>query len=53
MTLLDLVEMFCDWKASSERTANGDLEKSIDYAKNRFNMSDDIVEIFKNTIREL
>lgn len=53
MTLLDLVEMLCDWKASTERTKDGDINKSIEYNKKRFEMSDDLVDIFKNTLSEL
>lgn len=49
MDLFDLVEMFFDWKAASERHDNGNLLKSIDINKKRFNMSDDLVCIFKNT----
>ena len=30
MDILDLVEMLCDWKAASERTKDGDFQKSIE-----------------------
>lgn len=50
MNLLDLVEMFCDWKASAFRHVNGDLAKSIDINTTRFNMSDDLKAIFMNTV---
>lgn len=49
MTLLDLVEMFCDWKAASERHADGNLERSIEINRERFKMSDQLVAIFQNT----
>lgn len=49
MDLFDLVEMFFDWKAASKRHEDGNLLKSIDINKERFNMSDDLVAIFKNT----
>lgn len=39
MTLVDLVEMFCDWKASSMRHNDGNLLKSIDVNATRFNMT--------------
>lgn len=52
MNLFDLVEMFFDWKAASERHDDGDLIKSIDINKKRFNMSDDLVAIFKNTVEK-
>lgn len=50
MNLLDLLEMFCDWKAASERQADGNIRKSIEYNAVRFNMSPDLVRIFENTI---
>lgn len=49
MDLFDLVEMFMDWKAASERHEDGDIFKSIEINKERFNLSDQLVEIFKNT----
>lgn len=53
MSLLDLVEMLCDWKAATERTANGDLAKSIEFNKGRFGYSDELAAILTNTAREL
>lgn len=47
--LFDLVEMFFDWKAASERHADGSIEKSIEINKGRFNLSDQLADIFKNT----
>jgi len=53
MTLVDLVEMFSDWLAATKRHADGDIMKSIEINQKRFNMSNDLVEIFKNTARFL
>ena len=50
MNLLDLIEMFCDWKAATMRHNDGDLNRSIDINQKRFNMSDDLTQIFKNTV---
>ncbi len=52
-TLVDLVEMFCDWKAASERHANGDIFKSIQINKDRFGMSAQLAKIFENTVNKL
>jgi hypothetical protein len=49
MTLVDIIEMFCDWKASSARHNDGNLLKSIEANRTRFLMSDQLVNIFKNT----
>ena len=51
MDLFDLVEMFLDWKAASERHTDGDIFKSIDINKERFQLSEQLVDILKNTAR--
>jgi hypothetical protein len=53
MTLHDLVEMFCDWKAATERTANGSFFQSLPHNQKRFALTDQLVSIFLNTAREL
>ncbi len=49
MNLLDLVEMFCDWKASSMRHNDGNLLKSIQINSKRFDLSPQLESIFYNT----
>ena len=49
MTLIDLIELFLDWKAASERHADGDIYKSIEVNKERFKLSEQLRNIFKNT----
>lgn len=51
MTLVDIVEMFCDWKASSMRHHDGNLLKSIDINASRFNMTSQLKQIFINTAK--
>jgi hypothetical protein len=51
MDLLDLIEMFCDWKAASERHVNGDIYESIKINKKRFQISDQLEQIFINTAK--
>jgi len=53
MSLLDVVEMFCDWKAATERHADGSLDKSISINKERFGYGEVLECIFQNTRREL
>lgn len=48
--LFDLIEMFMDWKAATERHADGDIRKSIEINKERFNLSDQVCDIFRNTV---
>lgn len=49
MTLIDLIEMFCDWKAATERHADGNFANSILKNKDRFCMDPQLVSIFENT----
>jgi hypothetical protein len=51
--LFDLIEMFFDWKAATERMANGDIHKSIEINKVRFAMSPQLASIFSNTAKRL
>ena len=50
MNLIDVLEMICDWKASSEHHENGDIYKSIEINQKRFGYSDDLKSILKNTV---
>ena len=50
MTLFDLLEMFIDWAAACQRHADGDINKSIEINKDRFLLSPQLVQIFKNTV---
>jgi hypothetical protein len=52
MNLIDLVEMLCDWKAATERHDDGDLERSLEVQRGRFNLSDQLVSILRNTAKE-
>jgi len=51
MDLFDVIEMFFDWKAASERHEDGDILKSIEINKKRFSMSEQLASIFKNTVK--
>lgn len=51
MNLIDLVEMLCDWKAATLRHADGDIRKSIEINQQRFGYSDELRQIFLNTLQ--
>ena len=53
MNLIDLIEMIFDWKAASERHADGDIMKSIKINQKRFGLSDQLVRILENTVSGL
>ena len=50
MSLIDLLELICDWKASSMRQSDGDIKKSIKINKKRFNYDDTLKQILLNTV---
>lgn len=49
MTIMDIVEMLVDWKAASERHADGDIARSIEINQKRFGYPDMLKQIFLNT----
>lgn len=51
--LFDLIEMFFDWKAATERHNDGNIFKSIQINKDRFKYSDQLADIFTNTAQRL
>ena len=53
MTLLDMIEMLCDWKAATMRHADGDIMKSIEINQKRYGYGDDIKAILIHTAMEL
>lgn len=53
MSLLDVIEMLCDWKAASERTKQGSIAASLTHNKERFGISDQLAAILENTVKEL
>ena len=53
MNLFDVIEMFFDWKAATERNKDGNIYKSIEFNKTRFKMSDQLAAIFINTADHL
>lgn len=53
MSLLDIIEMVCDWKAASERTKQGSIAQSLVHNKTRFSISDQLAAILENTVKEL
>lgn len=50
MNLVDIVEMFIDWKAATMRHDDGDLTKSVQINQDRFGMSHQLCCILENTV---
>jgi DNA-directed RNA polymerase subunit RPC12/RpoP len=53
MSLFDILEMLLDWRAATERHADGCILKSIEINQKRFGYSDSLKKILLNTIKEL
>jgi hypothetical protein len=53
MTLIDLLEMVCDWKAATERHADGSIAASLIINKERFKISDQVSNILENTCKQM
>jgi hypothetical protein len=49
MTLIDVIEMLCDWKAATERHADGNLAKSLVHNRQRFGITDQLGDMLENT----
>jgi hypothetical protein len=53
MSLLAMIEMLCDWKASTARMKDGDLVRSIHQNQKRFFYSEEVMNLLLNTAQEL
>jgi hypothetical protein len=53
MSMIDLIEMLCDWKAAGERRADGNMADSLRINRERFAIDDQLAGILENTAREL
>ena len=52
MDIYDLIEMFCDWMAASQRTQDGSPVKSVDLGIKRFGIGEPLASILMNTAKE-
>jgi len=50
MTLVDILEMVCDWMATAEAKGN---PIDFDYLKERFKISDQMMAVFSNTMKSV
>jgi len=53
MNLFDVLEMFLDWKAASERHNDGCMSRSISVSSKRFGLSPQLTGILENTAKYL
>lgn len=52
MSMVDFVEMYCDWQAATKRHKDGDIFKSIINNQNRFDYEDNITSMLLNQAGE-
>jgi len=50
MNLIEIIEMLCDWRAATERHANGDIRKSIEINQKRYGYSDELKSMLLTTV---
>jgi len=53
MSLIDLIELLCDWRAAVDYCPDGCIKKSLLIGKERFKFSPQLVAILNNTVKEL
>lgn len=53
MTLIDLIEMIADWIAATKKYDDGNIKKSLEINKERFNISPQLLSILENTVNLL
>jgi hypothetical protein len=53
MNLVQLMEMLCDWKAATERHADGNLRRSIEQNAERFGYRDEIAALLTLTAGDM
>ena len=53
MTLLDVLEMLCDWDASSKRHHDGNIRRSIEKNADRFGIVPQLRRILENSVDEI
>lgn len=53
MSLLDIIEMLCDWKAAGERYKDGNIADSLAHNRERFSIDAQLYAILENTVKEL
>jgi Family of unknown function (DUF5662) len=51
MTLIDIIEMVCDWRAASLRSGSFDYKRSLEIAKKSNSIPSMLAQIIENTCR--
>lgn len=53
MSLLDIIEMLCDWEAAGARHVSGNIHDSLKFNIDRFGINPQLAQVLENTVKEL
>jgi len=53
MDLIDVLEMVLDWKAATLRHDTGDIMRSLEINRERFGISEQLMDIMTNTVKNM
>jgi len=53
MTLIDLMEMICDWQAAARRSPDNKFKDTLGFAYEKYNISEQLAKIITNTLKEM
>lgn len=53
MSLIDVIEMVCDWKAAARRSPNQTFEQSLSIAFKKYKIEPQLQKILENTFKDL
>ncbi|SRR5216683_2672673 len=53
MSLIDIIEMVCDWMAAVKRVKDGDIHKSLEINKERFGIDEQLQAIIRGTVQDI
>ena len=53
MTLIDVVEMICDWRAAARRSPDKTFKDTLEYAYKKYGVEPQLVKLLNNTFNAL
>lgn len=53
MNVIDIVEMFCDWDASTKRLSHSPIHRGVEINRKRFGLSEDVTKMFHVTAAKI
>ena len=53
MTLVDIIEMICDWRAAARRNPDKKFKDTLEYAYKKYKIDDQLTKIIENTLVDL